>query len=128
MDATTVAAVLDAARRGCELVVLDIGREREALRAFAWECDRIIVVAPARLRAAVATARLLQELPPVDTVARGPGQSRRRLGCAADRGVRGASFTASCRKSRDLAAATELGRLLETGRQRAVRRFAGRTP
>ena len=121
--------VLDAARRGCELAVVDIGRGREALRSFAWECDRIVVVVPARLRAAVATARLLQELPPVDTVLGGPGQSRCRLGCAADRGVRGASpARQSCRKSRAWPAATELGRLLEAGRQRAVRRFAAGVP
>ena len=67
MEAATVGGVLDAARRGYELVVVDIGRGTEPLRTFAWDCDRILVVAPAQLKAAVASARLLQELPPVET-------------------------------------------------------------
>ena len=124
VDATTVAAVLDAARRGCELVVLDIGREREALRAFAGECDRIIVVAPARLRAAVATAWLLQELPPVDTalvVRASPGAA---LDAPLIAGSVGLALQGIMPDIKALAGATELGRLLETGRQRAVRRFA----
>ena len=83
VDPAIVAGVLDAARRGCELVVVDIGRGREALRTFAWDCDRIIVVAPARLRAAVATARLLQDLPPVETVL----VVRARPGAALDAGL-----------------------------------------
>jgi secretion/DNA translocation related CpaE-like protein len=123
VDSTAVAGVLDAARRGYELVVLDIGRGRESLHTFAWDCDRIVVVAPARLRAAVASARLLQELPPVETalVIRGkPGA-----------GVDGPLIAASVGlplhgimpEVRGAAAATELGRLLETGQQRNVRRF-----
>ena len=124
VDAITVAAVLDAARRGCELVVLDIGREREALRAFAGECDRIIVVAPARLRAAVATAWLLQELPLVDTslvVRAGPGAA---LDAPLIADSVGLALQGIVPDIKGLAGATELGRLLEAGRQRAVRRFA----
>ena len=68
VDHAVVAAVLDAARRGFELVLVDVGRGRDALRTFAWDCDRMVVVAPALLRAAVATARLLQDLPAVETV------------------------------------------------------------
>lgn len=124
VDAATVAGVLDAARRGYELVLVDIGRGREPLRAFGWECDRIVVVAPAQLRSAVATARLLSEFPPV------------RAGLAV-RGIRGAPLDSAliaesvglplCGIVPDLrgaAAATELGRLLDTGKRRAVRRFA----
>ena len=65
-DAMAVAAVMDAARRAFELVIVDIGRGTESLRGFAWDCDRILVLAPAQLRAAVAAARLLQDLPPVE--------------------------------------------------------------
>ncbi len=124
MDAATVAGVLDAARRGYELVVVDIGRGREAQRAFAWDCDRIVVIAPAQLRAAVATARLLQDLPPVETAL----VIRRRAGAALDGALIaesvGLPLGAIMPDVRGAAAATELGRLLDTGRQRNVRRFA----
>ncbi|RKR20865.1 septum site-determining protein Ssd [Arthrobacter oryzae] len=123
VEAATVAGVLDAARRGCELVVLDIGRGREAFRAFAWECDRIVVVAPARLRAAVATAKLLQELPPVETllvVRESPGGALDAPLIAESVGL---PLQGIMPEIKGLAAATELGRLLESGRQRAVRRF-----
>jgi secretion/DNA translocation related CpaE-like protein len=123
-DAGVVAGVLDAARRGYELVVVDIGREAEALRAVAWDCDRIILVAPAQLRAAVATARLLQDLPPVETAL----VVRRKAGAALD-GVQiaeavGLTLGGIMPDVRGAAAATEVGRLLDTGRQRNVRRFA----
>src|SRR6478736_9371796 len=115
VDAAMVAGVLDAARRGSELVVLDIGRGREALRSFAWECDRIVVVAPARLRAAVATAKLLQELPPVETVL----VVRESPGGALDAPLIAESVGLPLHgimpEIKGLAAATELGRLLESG-------------
>jgi secretion/DNA translocation related CpaE-like protein len=123
VDPTAVAGVLDAARRGYELVVLDIGRGRESLRTFAWDCDRIVVVAPARLRAAVASARLLQELPPVETalVIRGkPGTGLDGPLIAASVGL---PLHGVMPEVRGATAATELGRLLETGQQRNVRRF-----
>jgi secretion/DNA translocation related CpaE-like protein len=123
MDEATVAGVLDAARRGYELVVLDIGRGREALRTFAWDCDRVVVVAPARLRAAVAAARLLQELPPVETalVVRGkPGSALDGPLIAESLGL---PLHGTMPEIKGVSVATELGRLLETGRQRHVRRF-----
>lgn len=125
VDHAVVAGVLDAARRGYELVVVDIGRGRETLRTFAWDCDRMIVVAPALLRAAVATARLLQDLPPVETVLVVRGKS----GAALDAGLiaesLGLPLAAIVPDVRRAAAATEAGRLLDAGRQRSVRRFAG---
>jgi secretion/DNA translocation related CpaE-like protein len=123
VDSTAVAGVLDAARRGCELVVLDIGRGRESLRTFAWDCDRIVVVAPALLRAAVASARLLPELPPVETalVIRGkPGAGLDGTLIAASVGL---PLHGIMPEIRGATAATELGRLLATGQQRSVRRF-----
>jgi secretion/DNA translocation related CpaE-like protein len=124
VDAATVAGVLDAARRGCELTVLDIGRAREALRSFAGECDRIIVVVPARVRAAVATARLLQELPPVEAalvVRASPGGALDAPLIAESVGL---ELDGVMPEIKGLAAAAELGRLLDAGRQRPVRRFA----
>ena len=125
VDHAVVAGVLDAARRGFELVLVDIGRGRDALRTFAWDCDRMIVVAPALLRAAVATARLLQDLPAVETVlvVRGkPGAALDAELIAESVGLPLAGIMPDVRRA---AAATELGRLLDTGRQRNVRRFAG---
>jgi len=94
------------------------------LRAFAGECDRIIVVAPARLRAAVATAWLLQELPPVDTALVVRASRGAALDAPLIAGSVGLVLQGIMPDIRDLAGATEVGRLLETGRHRAVRRFA----
>ena len=101
VDASTVAAVLDAARRGCELVVLDIGRDREALaglrRGMRPDHRRCARPAAGRRRHGLAAAGASTR----GHRARGPGQSRRRLGCAADRRTPwGLSFRASCRTSR----------------------------
>ncbi|MCI0142273.1 CpaE-like family protein [Arthrobacter bambusae] len=119
-----VAAVLDAARRGFELVIVDIGRGTESLGCFAWECDRILMVAPAQLRAAVAAAKLLQDLPPVDTalVIRGTAGSALDGPLVAD--SLGLPLNGVLPELRGTAAAAELGRLLEFGKRKAVRRFA----
>lgn len=125
VDHAVVAGVLEAARRGYELVVVDVGRGQETLRTFAWDCDRMIVVAPALLRAAVATARLLQDLPPVETglVVRGKSGAALDAGLIAESiGLPLAGIMPDVRRA---AAATESGRLLDAGRQRSVRRFAG---
>ncbi|MDQ0755209.1 septum site-determining protein Ssd [Arthrobacter sp. B3I4] len=124
VDTAAVSAVLDAARRSFELVLLDIGRGREVVRTFAWECDRVLVVLPAQLRAAVAAARLVPELPPVET----PLAVRVRPGAAVDyeliaRSV-GAPVQSVLPEVRGTAAATELGRLLDAGNRRSVQRFA----
>ena len=124
VDHAVVTGVLDAARRGYELVVVDIGRGRETLRTFAWDCDRMIVVVPALLRAAVATARLLQDLPPVETllvVRAKPGASLDAGLIAESVGLPLAGIVPDVRRA---AAATEAGRLLDAGRHRSVRRFA----
>lgn len=122
VSAATVAGVLDAGRRGSELVVLDIGRE--ALRTFVWECDRIIIVAPAQLRAAVASALLLQELPAVETALVIRGRPAGTLDATRIAESVGLPLLGIMPEIKGAAAATELGRLLETGRQRSVRRFA----
>jgi secretion/DNA translocation related CpaE-like protein len=123
IDPATVAGVLDAARRCYELVVLDIGRGRDAVRAFAWECDRVLVVLPAQLRAAVASARLVTELPPVDTAL----VIRAKPGAALDvqliSEAVGLPVQAILPEVRGTSAATELGRLLDTARGRPVQRF-----
>jgi secretion/DNA translocation related CpaE-like protein len=124
VDPGAVGAVLDAARRGFELVIVDIGRGTESLGSFAWDCDRILVVAPAQLRAAVAAGRLLQDLPPVDTalVIRGTAGSALDGPLIAD--SLGLPLHGVLPELRGTAAAAELGRLLEFGKRKAVRRFA----
>lgn len=126
VDQAVVGEVLDAARRGYELVLVDIGRGRDGLRTFAWDCDRIVVVAPALLRAAVATARLLQELPAVETVLVVRGKSGAGLDAGLISESVGLPLAGIMPDVRGAAAATELGRLLDTSRQRNVRRFAGK--
>lgn len=124
VDAATTGGVLDAARRGYELVVVDIGRGAEPVRMFAWDCDRILVVVPAQLRAAVATARLLQELPPVEAALLVRGKA----GAALDGGLIadavGLPVQGRVPELRGVTAAGENGRLLEVGKRRSVRHFA----
>lgn len=124
VDSSTVGGVLDAARRGFELVVVDIGRNAEPLRTFAWDCDRLLMIVPAQLKAAVASARLLQELPPVDAALVIRGKAGAALDGTLIAESVGLSLHAIMPEIRGTAAATELGRLLEHGQRRSVRRFA----
>lgn len=124
VDATTAAGVLDAARRGYELVVVDIGRGAEPVQLFAWDCDRLLVVVPAQLKAAVATARMLHELPPVEAALLVRGKA----GAALDGGVIadavGLPVQGRVPELRGVTAAGESGRLLDLGKRRSVRHFA----
>lgn len=124
VDAATTGGVLDAARRGYELVVMDIGRGAEPVRMFAWDCDRILVVVPAQLKAAVATARLLHELPPVEAalLIRGKAGAALDAGLIAD--AVGLPVQGRVPELRGVMAAGESGRLLDVGKRRSVRHFA----
>jgi secretion/DNA translocation related CpaE-like protein len=124
VDAATVGGVLDAARRGYELVIVDIGRSVEPLRTFAWDCDRLLVVVPALLKAAVASARLLQELPPVDSALVIRGKAGAALDGTLIAESVGLPLHGIMPEVRGTAGAAELGRLLEHGKRRSVRRFA----
>ncbi|MBO1267612.1 CpaE-like family protein [Arthrobacter sp. PO-11] len=124
VDPASVAAVMDAARRGFEVVIVDIGRGTDSLRSFAWDCDRILLLATAQLKSAVAAARLLNELPPVDTglVIRGnPGAGMDAPLIAESLGL---PLHGVLPEVRGTGTAAELGRLLELGRRKPVRRFA----
>ena len=124
VDAATTGGVLDAARRGYELVVVDIGRGTEPLHAYAWDCDRILVVVPAQLKAAVASARLLQELPPVEAALLVRGKAGAALDGALIADAVGLPVHGRVPELRGVGAAVENGRLLELGRRRSVRHFA----
>lgn len=123
-DAGAVAAVMDAARRSFELTLVDIGRSEEAMRALAWDCDKILLLTTARLTSAVASARVLHELPPVDTglLVRGSGASTVDAAMIAE--SLGLPLSGVLPEVRGVAAGTELGRLLEFGRRKPVSRFA----
>lgn len=124
VDSASVGGVLDAARRGYELVIVDIGRNAEPLRTFAWDCDRLLIVVPAQLKAAVAAARLLQELPPVESALLVRGKAGVALDGALIAESVGLPLHGRMPEVRGTAAAAELGRLLEHGKRKSVRRFA----
>ncbi|MCA4135372.1 CpaE-like family protein [Arthrobacter sp. M4] len=119
-----ISSVLEAARRGFELVIVDIGRGRDTVAAHAWECDRILLVTPPQLRAAVAAARLIGELPPVDVdlvVRGGPASS---LDGELIAEAVGLPLSGVVPDIKATPMAVEQGRLLEIGQRRNVRRFA----
>lgn len=123
--AATVLGVLDAARRGYELVVVDIGRREEPLQSFAWDCDRIMMVVPSQLRAAVAAVRMLQDFPPVEATVLLRGNPGAALDGPLLEDAIGLPVLGRLPELRGVAAATESGRLLDLGRRRKVRQFAG---
>lgn len=124
VDAATTGGVLDAARRGYELVIVDIGRGSEPLHTFAWDCDRILIVVPAQLKAAVASARLLQELPPVEAALLVRGKAGAALDSAMIADAVGLPVHGRVPELRGVGAASENGRLLELGTRRSIRHFA----
>lgn len=123
-DSGSVGAVLDAARRSFELVVVDIARSAEGWRTLAWDSDRVLLLTRPHLKAAVATAQTLNELP--------PGEAGLLVRGASSSAVDAELIAESLRlplsgvvpELRGVAAATESGRLLELGRRRPVTRFA----
>jgi secretion/DNA translocation related CpaE-like protein len=121
---TTTAGVLDAARRGYELVVVDIGRGTDPIQTFAWDCDRITMVVPAQLKAAVAAVRLLQEFPPVEASLLVRGKPGAALDGPLIAEAIGLPVQGRVPELRGVAAAMEAGRLLELGKRRSVRHFA----
>jgi hypothetical protein len=123
--AATTAGVLDAARRWYELVVVDIGRRTEPLQSFAWDCDRILVVVPAQLKAAVAAVRLVQEFPPVESALLVRGKTGAALDGSLLSDAIGLPVQGRVPELRGVAAAMESGRLLDLGKRRSVRHFAG---
>lgn len=124
VPSAAVAAVLDAARRGYELVVLDIGRGAEQLATFGWDCDRVLVVVPAQLKAAVAAARMLQELPPVEAGLLVRGRPGAALDGPLIAEAVGLPVEGRVPELGGVPAAMEAGRLLELGKRRGVRHFA----
>ncbi|MFF1883952.1 septum site-determining protein Ssd [Pseudarthrobacter sp. NPDC058196] len=124
VPAAAMAGVLDAARRGYELVVVDVGRGAGPLNTVAWDCDRIMVVVPAQLKAAVAAVRLLQELPPVEAALLVRGRPGAALDSSLIADAVGLPVQGRIPELRAVPGATETGRLLDLGKRRNIRRFA----
>jgi hypothetical protein len=121
--AAATAGVLDAARRGYELVVIDVGRGAEPLHTVAWDCDRMLVVVPAQLKAAVAAVRLLQELPPVESALLVRGRPGAALDGSLIADAVGLPVQGRIPELRAVTGATESGRLLDLGKRRNIRHF-----
>ena len=123
--AGAVAAVVDAARRSFELVLVDIGRSGEGLGTLACDCDRILLLSKAHLKCAVAAGRVLDELPPGDAglLVRGTGATSVDAPLISE--SLGLPLLGVLPEIRGVAAATERGRLLELGRRKQISRFAG---
>ncbi|MDO6144724.1 septum site-determining protein Ssd [Paenarthrobacter aurescens] len=123
--ADAVSAVVDAARRSFELIIVDIGRSGEGLATLAWDCDKILLLTQAHLRSAVAATRVLNELPPIEAglLVRGSGTTSVDAAMIAE--SLGLPLLGLLPEIRGVAAGTEMGRLLEFGRRKAVSRFAG---
>jgi secretion/DNA translocation related CpaE-like protein len=122
--APATTGVLDAARRGYELVVLDIGRGAGPLQSYAWDCDRIMMVVPAQLKAAVAAVRLLHEFPPAEAGLLVRGRPGAALDGPLISEAIGLPVQGRVPELRGVGAAMESGRLLELGKRRSVRHFA----
>jgi hypothetical protein len=114
---------MDAARRGFELIIVDLGRSGEGVGRLAWDCDKLLLLTTAHLRSAVASARILNELPPVETglIVRGSNASPVSPSFIAE--SLGLPLVGVVPEVRGVAAGTELGRLLEMGRRKSVGRF-----
>ncbi|MDQ4503793.1 septum site-determining protein Ssd [Sinomonas sp. ASV322] len=124
LPSAAIAGVLDAAQRAFELVLVDVGRGREAIEDFAWASDRLLVVVPGRLGAALAAAHILHELPPVPTAVLARGRLAEGIDAERLAETVGAPLAARVPDIRGLAAAADAGRLLDLARRRSVRRMA----
>lgn len=123
VPAAATAGVLDAARRGYELVVVDVGRGVEPLHTVAWDCDRFMMVVPAQLKAAVAALRLLQELPPVEASLLVRGRPGAALDSSLIADAIGLPVQGRIPELRGVPGAMESGRLLDLGKRRTIRQF-----
>lgn len=118
---TAEVEVMRAARGAYGLVVVDLGRTPEAFRSLALQCNGLVVVVPARARAAAAALQMLEELPPmpVAAVVRGPfGEG---LDAAMVAAAVGLPLVGRLPRLRGVAEALESQRLPELLRRRPVR-------
>ncbi|WP_369069653.1 septum site-determining protein Ssd [Kineococcus terrestris] len=124
-------SVLDAARRGFDLTVLDLPRAAPLAAEAAAGCEELLVVVPGTARGAAAACAV------VDALAPGAGTSVALVGRAAPAGaagldadtlaeVVGAPVSAWLRTERDLDVSVERGEGLPRGRRSPLAAFADR--
>lgn len=83
LPAEAMAAAMDAGRRACDLVVVDLPRQFDDAALLALEAaDRVFLVVPAELRAAAAAGRVVEAVKPycaeLSLIVRGPNPGRLR--------------------------------------------------
>lgn len=118
---SAVAEVMRAAQGAFGLVLVDVGRTPEAFRTFAVHCNGLLVVVPARTRAATAALAMMDSLPPmpVAVVVRGPVAEGLDAVMVAD--AMGLPLVGEFPHLRGAAAALDSQRLPEMLRRRRVR-------
>jgi hypothetical protein len=84
----------------------------------------LLLQALSHLKSAVAAARILQELPPVDSGLLIRGNSSTSVDASLIADSLGLPLVGRVPELRGVASGTELGRLLELGRRKPVNRFA----
>ncbi|MHA7268535.1 septum site-determining protein Ssd [Arthrobacter sp. HLT1-20] len=121
---SAVAEVMRAARGAFGLVLVDVGRTPEAFRTFGVHCSGLLVVVPARPRAAAAALAMMESLPPmpVAVVVRGPVAEGLDAAMVAD--AMGLPLVGEFPHLRGAAAAVDPQRLPELLRRRRVRMLA----
>ena len=119
-----VAGALDAARAAFDVVIVDVGRGREAIEDFGWASDRLVVVVPSRLGGVLSAARLAHELPPVPMGVLVRGRPAEGMDAEQLADAVGCPLVGRIPTLRRAPAAAESGRLLELARRRDVRRLA----
>ncbi|WP_077489015.1 septum site-determining protein Ssd [Sinomonas mesophila] len=124
VPSAAVVGALDAARSAFDVVIVDVGRGREAIEDFAWASDRLLVVVPSRLGGVLSASQLVHELPPapVGALVRGRGADGVDAEQLAD--AIGCPLVGRIPTLRRAVSAAESGRLLELSRRRDVRRLA----
>jgi secretion/DNA translocation related CpaE-like protein len=124
IGSSVIERTLNAARQAFDLVVVDIGRGREALEDFAWASDRLLLVVPARLGSTLAAARLVADLPSVPIAVLVRGRLAEGVDAEHVADAVGCPLGARLPEVRGAVAAAEAGRLFQLASRRAVRSMA----
>ncbi len=115
--------VMEAARQGFEVTIVDLGAPAGIEASLMASCDGVVLVVPARLRAVTAAAALLPWLSPVPVRVLLQGPVHGGLDPHRVAGVLDVPGTAFLPHLRGVPVAEAQGRLLELGRRRLPRRL-----
>lgn len=120
----SAAAVIDAARRSFEMVLVDVGRNREFIEIFCAQADALLCILPANLLAVLATHRMIDSLPAerLQLVVRGPLPEGLDAELVAE--YLGVPLLGSIPRMRGVKAAAEQGALAPLAAHRTVERLS----